>query len=155
MSQTPSLIATCATLFALSACGSTAPAEASKKAPTAAETQAVRAPAPQAKKRGVKPHYVKCDPAHPEMACTPDTPPLGIAPTEAPTHTHKPGVKPHYVKCDPAHPEMPCTPDTPPMDIELKADPTPPGVKPHHVPCDPNDPSKPCTPDKLIEDPTK
>ncbi|TNF30121.1 MAG: hypothetical protein EP329_14190 [Deltaproteobacteria bacterium] len=107
-------------------CGTTS----AEKAP---EAGAVAAP-------HVKPHYVKCDPAHPEMPCTPDTPPEDL---EAPT-----GRKPDYVPCDPAHPEMPCTPDAPPADLEA-----PTGKKPDYVPCDPAHPELPCTPDGPVPAP--
>jgi len=69
---------------------------------------------------GRKPHYVKCDPAHPEMPCTPDLAPADIKgkPTKAQPSTKKgasEGRKPDYVKCDPSRPEMPCTPDMKPV----------------------------------------
>ena len=95
-----------------------------------------------------KPRYVPCDPARPDLPCTPDAPPpppTKAAPTKAPPAP----VKPRYVPCDPARPDLPCTPDAPPPPptkaAPTKAAPTP--VKPRHVPCDPARPDLPCTPD--------
>ncbi len=50
-----------------------------------------------------KPDHVPCDPAHPELPCTPETPP-----------EPRLEAKPDHLPCDPAHPELPCTPETPP-----------------------------------------
>ena len=66
---------------------------------------------PPPRRPGVKPHYVKCDPAHPERPCTPDGPH-----TPVPVALEPRGVKPHSVKCDPAHPERPCTPEPKPLE---------------------------------------
>ncbi|MEZ4473348.1 MAG: hypothetical protein R3F60_21685 [bacterium] len=79
---------------------------------------------------GRKPDYVRCDPAHPELPCTPDE-------AEAPEPPPSP-VKPDFLPCDPDHPERPCTP--------VPQRPEEPGVKPHFVPCDPAHPERPCTP---------
>ena len=66
---------------------------------------------------GKRPSYVKCDPAQPDMPCTPDAPPPDVDRT--PTRKGgKPGGRPDYVKCDPAQPDMPCTPDAPPPDLD-------------------------------------
>jgi|GEM_PF-2833110 len=104
---------------------------------------------------GRKPHYVKCDPAHPEMPCTPDLAPADIKGNPPTRKGDVPGRKPHYVKCDPAHPEMPCTPDLAPADIKGKPTKAQPstkkgaseGRKPDYVKCDPSRPEMPCTPD--------
>ena len=50
--------------------------EAEPKAEPQAEPKAE--PEAEAKPPGVKPDYVKCDPARPELPCTPDTPPEGL-----------------------------------------------------------------------------
>lgn len=100
------------------ACATTEPAAAPTQGAEPGASAAVPdAPdAPDAPRRGVKPHYVKCDPDHPEMPCTPDGP---FQPPEQPAgDAPRPGVKPHYVKCDPDHPEMPCTPDALPRPEE-------------------------------------
>ena len=71
-------------VIALSACGGEpkAPAATDAPAPAATAAPATAAPAtdePAATTRaGVKPHYVKCDPARPELPCTPDLPKLKV-----------------------------------------------------------------------------
>lgn len=64
--------------------------------------------ASDAPRAGVKPRFVRCDPARPELPCTPNTaPPFALRrPASTP-----PGVKPERVPCDPARPDLPCTPD--------------------------------------------
>jgi hypothetical protein len=72
--------------------------EASEDEEGASEDEGTRDETPP----GVKPRRVPCDPARPELPCTPEP--------EAPT---PPGVKPRHVPCDPARPELPCTPEPP------------------------------------------
>jgi hypothetical protein len=57
------------------ACATTEPARAPQERAEPAAGETGDPGEPDDSRRGVKPHYVKCDPEHPEMPCTPDAVP--------------------------------------------------------------------------------
>ncbi|MCB9523517.1 MAG: hypothetical protein H6702_09050 [Myxococcales bacterium] len=62
--------------------GSAAPVSAAAPASAAPASAAPASAAAEETRRGVKPHYVPCDPAHPELPCTPE--PTLAPPSAAP-----------------------------------------------------------------------
>ena len=99
---------------------------------------------------GVKPHYVKCDPAHPERPCTPDGPVPG--PPRAAGSEGRPTDEPDCIKMDLSGEQ---TAQASPVPMNRRPGPAKPhadtadkpGRKPMYVKCDPAQPHMPCTPD--------